>query len=443
MVRRLAVSLILVASAQASWAQPVLAPPPEGEVPSTEDAPAPESPAHPSVEQGDVPSAPAAEPSPPDAVSVDAGGEARGGAPESSAALAPSSAPSAPSAPGFAWQPFGYLRLAADLVQNDPDVAFVGRADGFDLQNARVGARGTLGARASFEVSFDGAVDERDELNQPNGRLRVGLRDAFVDLAVARGGALALRAGRFEAWFDPDVRGGDTERSFVDRPLSSRGVRATEGWQAQGLPPGRSLGVAGRWQSGGGAGRAGARERGLAVELAAQNGAAEFASDNDNDALALSLAARVWSARGWAQLAARYNPRTEGDLPFRQEETDLAGSAGAGAGWGPVHGAVGVVVVRTSFATTGGEAQRALGLHAQVEADVPAGGLPLRVGYRFALLDPSSLVLSDRVMEHTLGATLHLPALRARVQLGAVHVAEQDERALRNDRLEAALEVSL
>lgn len=334
------------------------------------------------------------------------------------------------------WHPFGYLRLVGSLVQNDPEVAFVGRADGFDLQNLRFGVRGQVARRASFELSLDGAVDERDHLNSPQGRLRLGLRDAFVDLALGAG--LALRAGHFEAAFAPDVRDGDTERAFIDRALEIRGVLATEGWQADGLAPGRSLGLALGLSLGE------PQRRGVALELAAQNGADELSSDNDNDALALSLAARAFSARhGWVQLAARYNPRTEGELPFRQEETDLALALGAGGAWGPVEASAGAVLVRTSFATTGGSVQRGLGAHGQLLWRAEVAGLPLRAGYRFALLDPSSLVVTDRVMEHTLGATLGLPSLHARLQLGAVHVAEQAARALANDRLEAALEVSL
>ena len=50
----------------------------------------------------------------------------------------------APPPPRFVWQPFGYLRLQYLAVQNDPGVLFVGRDDGFELQNARLGVRGAL-----------------------------------------------------------------------------------------------------------------------------------------------------------------------------------------------------------------------------------------------------------------------------------------------------------
>src|SRR5215470_845204 len=95
--------------------------------------------------------------------------------------LAPAPAP-APEPPGslarlvdgFAFVPFGYLRMQYIAVQDDPNVAFVGRDDGFELQNARIGARGTYGPRVSFALSFDGAVDERAQVNTPQGKLGVG-----------------------------------------------------------------------------------------------------------------------------------------------------------------------------------------------------------------------------------------------------------------------------
>jgi hypothetical protein len=67
--------------------------------------------------------------------------------------------------------------------------------------------------------------------------------------------------------------------------------------------------------------------------------------------------------------------------------------------------------------------------------------MPIAVGYRFSILDPSSLILTDRVMEHTAGAVLGVPRYRMRVQLQATHVIEQRE--LANSRVQLAAEVSL
>jgi hypothetical protein len=349
--------------------------------------------------------------------------------------------------PRFPWEPFGYLRLQYLVVQNDAAVAFVGRGDGFELQNARLGVRGELDRRIAFAVALDGAVDERLQVNAPQGKLRVGLRDAFADVALA--GAVVARAGFFEALVDPEALVGDTRRDLVDKPIESRGMRATEGYQADGLTPGRSLGaairidLAARGSGGGEPGAADDTGVRLGFELAVQNGADEFSSNNDNDKPAVSATVLARLPRGgWAMVAARYNPRSVGDLPFRQDETDLQGTAGLRLVLGPVALGGGAVVQRTSYSTTGGPVQNAFGGHAQAMVALPAA-LPLAVGYRFGILDPSSLIATDRVMEHTVGAVLGLPRYRTRVQLQATHVVEQAARGLSNDRVQLAAELSL
>jgi hypothetical protein len=344
----------------------------------------------------------------------------------------------------FQWEPFGYLRLQYLAVQNDPGVAFVGRDDGFELQNARVGVRGALEQRIAFAVAIDGAVEERVQVNTPEGKLRVGLRDAFADVAL--GGALVARAGFFEAFVDPEALIADTRRELVDKPIESRGMRATEGYQANGLTPGRSLGAALRLDpelvdpAGSAADGAGAR---IGFELAVQNGADEFSSNNDNDKPAVSATVLLRLPRaGWAMAAARYNPRSVGALPFRQDEDDLQATAGLHLALGPVALGGGAVVQRTSYPTTGGPVQNAFGGHAQAMVAIPAP-LPLAVGYRFGVLDPSSLIPTDRVMEHTAGAVLGVPRYRMRVQLQVTHVVEQAARALSNDRAQLAAELQL
>jgi hypothetical protein len=347
----------------------------------------------------------------------------------------------------FSWEPFGYLRLQYLAVENDPNVAFVGRDDGFELQNARVGVRGELDHRIGFMLAFDGAVDERLQVNTPDGKLRVGLRDAFADVQISQDVPLSVRGGFFQAWVDPEALVGDTERELVDHPIESRGMRATEGFQTAGLTPGRSLGAAIRVET----------ERppaprfiggpsvGIGVELAVQNGADEFASNNDNDKLALSAAVVVrLRNNSWVMVAGRYNPRSVGDLPFRQDENDLQGTAGLRLALGPIVIGGGAIAQRTTYPTTGGPSQTAFGGHAQLMVPIPLPvDLPLEVGYRFGILDPSSLITTDRVMEHSAGAVLAVPRYRMRIQLQATHVVEQAARELANDRAQLAVELSL
>ena len=186
---------------------------------------------------------------------------------------------------GFSWRPFGYLRLQYRVMQNDPNIAFIGRNDGFELQNARLGVIGGYRGKVDFVVALEGANNEREKLNEPQGTLRDGLRDAYADIAVT--GALDVRVGYFRSLVDPDIEGdnleGDTVREFIDRPIESRGVRATEGYEQPRLTPGRSIGAALRLDP------APPRD-GVAVgfELAVQNGADQDAADNDNDTPAIA-----------------------------------------------------------------------------------------------------------------------------------------------------------
>lgn len=334
----------------------------------------------------------------------------------------------------FSWEPFGYLRLQYMLVQNDPNVAFVGRDDGFELQNARIGVRGAYRDRVRYTFSIDGAVDERAQENSPDGRLRVGLRDAFGDVIVG-GANVFVRGGFFQTWSDPNRLVADVVREFVDRPIESRGMRSTEGWYTPGLPPGRSIGAALRSEPTA-AGQVG-------FEIAVQNGADEFSSNNDNDLPAVSVAAMFRLPEdGFVVAGARWNARTVGDLPFRQEETDLQASVGLQVNTGALRVGGAAIFQRTSFESTGGPAQTGYGAHGQLAFKIPASA-PVYAGYRFGVLDPSSLIVTDRVMEHTLGLAIGVPSLRMRVQLQATHVMEQAERELSNTRVQLAGEVAL
>ncbi len=347
-------------------------------------------------------------------------------------------------APRFTWEPFGYLRLQYIAVQDDPNVQYVGRDDGFELQNARIGVRGTLALSpdriAAFVVDFDGAVDERAQINSPDGKLQVRLRDAYTDVPLTGNGNLFARAGYFEPWVDPQALIPDTTRELVDLPIESRGMRATEGYQTPGLYPDRSLGVALRLDR-----DAPADEIRPAFELAIQNGADEYASNNDNNTPAVSASFLLrLPHQGFLLVAGRYNQRTLGDLPFRQDETDLQGSVGLRVLAGPASIEAGAVVVHTTYETTGGPSADAYGAHGQVMIRINGdAAMPASVGYRFGVIDPSSLITTDRVMEHTAAALLVVPKLRMRFQLQLTHVDEQAARALTNDRVQLAAEVVL
>lgn len=330
----------------------------------------------------------------------------------------------------------GYLRLEGSVVSDDPDVEFVGRNDGFRLQNARVGVVGSWRKRLRVQLSADGATDERDNPNDVEGTLRFALKDAFVDLVLAP--QLVVRVARFKIHFDIEEETSPSRRGFVEAALSSRGVFATEGFETPGLAVRRSIGVALGSEA-----LIDTPALSLGYEVAAQNGNGELDAANDNDALAYSAALFATVAGGaslWA--AGRYNRRTEGELPFRRTEDDFEAATGARLQTGLVRATAQLLYRRTRFPTTGGPDANAFGVHAEALVKVP--GAPfLEAGYRYSLLEPSDLIPSDRVQEHTAGVNLELARYRSLIQLDVTHTVEQAGRELDNDRIEGLFQISL
>jgi hypothetical protein len=268
--------------------------------------------------------------------------------------------------------------------------------------------------------------------------LRFALKDAYLDVMLVP--ALSLRVVRFQPVFDLEEIVPYTERAFIDRSLESRGVLATQGFETAGLSPGRSLGVALRSDR--------ALELGplaLGYELAMMNGNGEYEAQNDNDSQAFSAALFATFGDSLLFAAGRQKTRTVGQLPFRQTQEELGAAAGALLRLGPLEAAGQVLVRHTTFPTTGGPAENSAGAHAQVSlyVDLAGGRLRLGPGYRYAIFDPSDLIPTDLVQEHTAGLTLKLMRLPLRVQLNYTHAVEQAQRRLSNDRLEAGFEVAL
>jgi len=333
---------------------------------------------------------------------------------------------------------FGFLRLKGGVVQDDPNVAFIGRNDGFSLQNARVGIMGNWGDRLGFRVSADGAVDERVGANATEGRLRVALKDAYVDFNLVR--AVSIRAVRFEPMYDLEEIVPYTERTFVDRSIESRGVTATQGFEVAGLSPGRSIGVAVRSDDAVALGPAR-----LGYELAVTNGNGEYEAQNENNSPAYSAALFATWERSVIFVTGRQKTRTVGELPFRQTEEDLAGSAGARLLVGPLEIAGQGMVRHTTFATTGGPAENSAGAHVQAAFTFHLADDQFRLtpGYRFAIYDPSDLIATDLIQEHMAGVNFELMRVPVRLQLNYTHAIEQAQRSLSNDRVEGAFEVSI
>ncbi len=331
----------------------------------------------------------------------------------------------------------GYLRLEGVFVQDDPNQQFVGHSDGFRLQNARVGLQARWRERVTFRFTADGANDERANPNETEGKLVFALKDAYADVHMSK--RFDVRIARFRPVFDIERLTSPSRRGFVRRALSSRGVHATEGFEKPGITVLRTLGIAFRspnlnWVGG---------PLEVGFEVAVQNGNGSEDAGNDNDALAYS-AALFAKLKSWFSVigAARFNPRTEGELPDQRNEEDIEVALSGRIEAGPFRGTAQALSRRTTFDTTGGLARNAVGFHAEALLSIPRANW-IEVGYRFSLLEASDLDPSDRLMEHTAGANINWPGARGRFQLNATHVVEQGGRALDNSRIEAAIQVSL
>jgi len=331
---------------------------------------------------------------------------------------------------------FGYIRFLGVVVQDDPEVSFVGRNDGYRIQNARIGIEGRFRDKVYLRLSADGADDERSGPNDVEGTLRFGLKDAFADVKLAK--ALELRVGRYPVIFDLERFTSALQRGFISRSLESRGVSATEGFESPGLGVSRNMGLALR------APRAFESDTlSIGYELAAQNGNGSLAAQNDNDSLAYS--GSVITNIGSELMifgSFRYNERTEGELPFRRTERDLGTAFGVWFENSAFRAAGQLIFRRTTFPTTGAPVENAWGGHAELIIAIP-GVDGLKAGYRFSLLDESDRIPQNSVQEHTAGLSLDLPSYHANFKLNAVLPVEEAGRELDNARGEMLIEVQL
>jgi hypothetical protein len=336
----------------------------------------------------------------------------------------------------IAYKLSGNLRVVGSVVQDDPQVQFVGRNDGFRLQNATLGIDSRWKDKVSVRISAEGARDERDTANDVEGTLRFVIKDAYADLHVHN--ALTVRVARFLPIFELDESTATRDRKFVRSSLESRGVFSTDGFETPGFALRRNLGVALRSDKAYSSG-----DFNLGYEVAAQNGNGEFDSANDNDALAYSVALLFSKGEIFrAHAAARYNQRTEGELPFRTSENEIAGAAAVVLNIAPVRAAAQVIFKRIDYPTTGGPVENGFGGHGELSMVFPGFDF-IEVGYRYGILDDSDLMPNNRVQEHTGGVNLLLPSYNTRLMLNYTHPVEEGGRKLSNDRVEALAEVNL
>ncbi len=347
----------------------------------------------------------------------------------------------------------GYIRTQYTAIQNDPNVGFVGRHDGFQLADARLALDGRLASGIGFEFEFDGAF-ERDtgDVNDPNIELDTRTKDAFIYYRPIP--EFRVSVGQFEPPYDLEELLPTEHFLFIEQSVGSRGVQNIEGYNVEGISRTREIGVRldGKpyypFASGDDP-----ESLGFSASLAATNGQPINRGLNDNDKLAYYGRANLH----WADLvrlggAYFHNDRTVGERPDRVGVTKTGWTADL------LVDVIGITVfgsigsVNDEYGQAEGlpdSDQTRLAYQAQIGYEEPFLGFqPI---YRYAYYDPTWKVEgetkglnfeNDARTHHTVGLNYNAQMYPIRVMLNYTFTQEQPARELKNNRFDAALQLS-
>lgn len=348
----------------------------------------------------------------------------------------------------------GYLRTKFRHIENDPDVGFVGRYDGFILSDARLSLHGSMKNGLGFMFEFDGAVGRNDtDSNSPIVPVRMHLKDTFAYYQPFD--QLRLSVGQFKPPYDVEELTSNSALLFADESVASRGVQNVEGYNVDGLSLTREVGARldgepyyplaeGDEATGPGASYA----------LAVTNGQEANTNLNDNDRLAYyGRGALHWGQ--YVRVGGAYfvNDETRGERPDRVDveirgwTADLTVTA-----FGVT--AIGSIMEQTETPLLGDSADEqdltARGYQGQIAYEEPFIGL--QPAYRYAYYDPSadyggevggpeSFFNRDARTHHTIGLNYNAKSYPVRVMLDYTFTEEQEGRELENNRFDALLQL--
>lgn len=326
----------------------------------------------------------------------------------------------------FVWN--GYFRVLGEITENDNE--YIGRNDGFKLGNARIGMSARRGPLMAF-VAMEAAFGEREDINAPNGTFTVRPRDTFLRYDLSR--FALITAGRFKAPYDLGELEVTALRTFIDQPVESRGVLATQGNETEGLSQDRQLGVMVHQD------HLGLTDDGfdLGYALALTNGRTVDLAFNDNDRPAAF--ARVSAYYGeWVQLnvAGFTDSRTRGEIPNLTDEEVKGSEVSLLASFFGMSIQGQLLFQNKLYSTTGAPDQNSLGAHVQWSYSLWGAWF----GYRFAFLDPNTRddQDNDQIIEHTIGLGYQTESLPVRIMLNGTLAQEQAK--VDNNRLTAMVQ---
>jgi hypothetical protein len=347
----------------------------------------------------------------------------------SPAVNAPGGLASASAAPRNVIEISGYAILGASWTQQDPNLVYVGRNNGFTLADARIELTARPTDTIWLYLSVDGAVAAPSATDPTQGSRVVQLKDAYG--VWAPGNHLRVQAGQFKAPQGVEELLEETDLKFVTRSIVSIGAGAPFGYAADPLSLDRQLGI------GVGSDRIPFGEGGLTAQIAIMNG--NGADQLYNDAPYPSAMGRVAYDRSGISVGlwGAFQPRALGDQPRVYRDNVFSGGADVLITRGPLHALLLASVRQTRHVTSKQPDELAVGL---------SGELAYRLGFiepavRVSYLDPSDQIATDNLLYYTAGVNLYVPGAPGRLSIDFTHRQEQAGRDLSNDGLELAAQV--
>jgi hypothetical protein len=337
----------------------------------------------------------------------------------------------------------GYLRPRFSMIQDEPkETSFVGRYDGFQLSNARVGVEGSYG-EWGFKLAFDGALDRRYGYNTSEGEIAVGLKDAYIRYAPCQWGEVLI--GQFKPAFGADEFTATRNLMFVDRALPGRGVHGVEGFNVDGTNVIREVGL----QLRGSTAKPGDDGFALVYYFSLTNGSGANKPLNDNSRFAYYGRIEAHYGERLTIGGAGFFNQTTSGAPPDDVNDDMIGYVGdIRFDIANVLLAAEYTEVITSVPDVPAEPEgKSRGYFASIAYRAPGGLVP---GYRFAYYDPtaklstedpnlSAVVEIDELTHHTVGLTWFSDKIPLKVQVNYTLAIENEARAIANNRLDAVM----
>lgn len=343
-------------------------------------------------------------------------------------------------------RPWGYLRMGYESVQDDDRYDFIGRNDGFILENARIGFNLDVEHQLSFAFSMEAASDIEAGNNSPLGEIDVRLRDGFVRWDPFW--FVGVQGGQFKAPFAAEELRSRSTLLFVSRAVGQEGVLPGRGFEEPGVQIDRQLGV--MISSPSHLKIHGDFEGSYYLMIANGNGDNQLLNDNDNVAV---YGRGELHYSDFVTLGAAFlvNSRTEGELPNQTDDDDTGYAADISLTPFGFEFMFQWVELKTEFETVGAavdRTQRAYHVELGYRFDTP--WLSVTPGYRYAVLDPyakadDALGGTDfdaaKVAYHTLGVRLAHLKLPLSLLVNYTFTDEEKPRELDNNRLQVLAQV--